>query len=74
MNRKEIDELWFSFERVPGASFKLNDDVLITSGTHRGEWGAAISLLALEPEPVYLVELSSGFDTEVAESALRRAD
>jgi hypothetical protein len=74
MNRNEIDELWLNSEQVPGASFKLNDDVLITSETFKGERGAVISLLALEPEPVYLVELGSGFEAEVAESDLRRAD
>jgi len=74
VTRKEIDELWFNSEPVPGAAFKLNDDVLIASGTFKGEGGAVISLLALEREPVYLVELSSGADAEVAESDLRRAD
>ena len=74
VTRKEIEELWFNSEPVPGAAFQLNDEVLITSGTLKGEKGAAISLLALEPEPVYLVELSSGAGAEVAQSDLRRAD
>ena len=74
VTRKEIDELWFNSEPVPGAAYQLNDGVLITSGTYEGERGAVVSLLALAPHPVYLVELWSGADAEVAESDLRRAD
>jgi len=74
VNRKDLEGLWFNSEPVPGAAFKLNDGVLIASGTFKGEKGDDCSLLALEREPVYLVELSSGADAEVAESDLRRAD
>ncbi|HVF44406.1 MAG TPA: hypothetical protein VM936_15385 [Pyrinomonadaceae bacterium] len=69
-----MDELWFNSEPVPGAAFQLNDDVRITSGTFKGERGAVVSPLALEPETLNLVELSSGADAEVAQSGLRRAD
>jgi hypothetical protein len=74
MNLKEIDELWFSIQPLPGAAYKLNDGVGITSGEFKGERGAMVSPLALEPEPVYLVELSSGTDVKIWESELERLD
>jgi hypothetical protein len=73
MNQKEIDELWFSFQPIPGAAYRLNDSVGVTSGEFKGESGAVVSLLALAPEPVYLVELSSGADIKISESELERA-
>jgi hypothetical protein len=71
MVERELDDLWFGFESIPGASFKLNDSVRIKSGECAGEYAAVVSLLTLEPSPVYLVELSScGKDVTVAETEL----
>ncbi len=49
MNQKQIGELWFSFQPVPGAAYKL-DAVSIGIGNFKGEKGSVISLLALEPK------------------------
>ena len=74
VDQKRIDELWFSFQTVPGAAFKLNDSVSVEAGELKGERGNVVALLALRPEPRYLVELSSGSDAEIAESELSRVD
>jgi len=58
---------WMAGETLPGARFSLNDAVSIRSGFASGQTGAVISLLALAPEPRYLVETSLGRDVEVTE-------
>ena len=74
MLQRDWDDLWYNFEPVPGAAFRLNDAVQIKSGGHAGEGAAVISLLSLEPTPIYLVELGSGGgDIEIAESELEGA-
>ena len=73
MNQKQIDNLWFIQKKVPGAAFRLNDSVDVVRGKHSGQSGAVIALLELEPEPVYLVELSDGSDVKLEESALEAA-
>lgn len=67
----DIDELWFSFETIPGVKFKLNQPVEIVKGEYSGLSGSTISLLSITPEPRYLVELSSGKDINVLESQLK---
>jgi hypothetical protein len=53
----DLEKLWFRQEAVPGAAFRLNDYVAIVSGEHAGKFGSVISLLTLDPQPTYLVEL-----------------
>ena len=68
---REIEERWFAGETIQGINFYLNDAVSITLGPHSGEGGAVISLLRLNPEPEYLIELGSGLgDIEVFQSHL----
>lgn len=74
MWQRAWDDLWFNSEPVPGAAFRLNDSVRIKSGERAGEGAAVISLLSLEPAPIYLVELGSGDgDIEIGESELEGA-
>jgi hypothetical protein len=71
VNQREIDDLWFSHQYVPGAAFRLNDSVRIKSGDREGEVASVIALLLLEPTPTYLVELAAGSgDVEAIESAI----
>ena len=72
--RRRVDELWFSQQPVPGASFKLNDSVKIAAGEHAGRLGVVIYLETLEPEPVYLIEMGDGRgDALIEEHALTAA-
>jgi hypothetical protein len=50
-------------------AFTLNDSVRLISGPRTGELGATISLLLLDPEPIYLVELGSGAEVSVPQSS-----
>jgi ribosomal protein L11 methylase PrmA len=74
VNRRELDNLWFSSQPIPGVAFGLNDSVRIKSGEHAGELAAVISLASLEPTPTYIIELGSGGgELSVAESDLESA-
>ncbi|HEU4327486.1 MAG TPA: hypothetical protein VFS21_30385 [Roseiflexaceae bacterium] len=75
MDRQQIDQLWFSFQDIPGVALKLNDSVRITTGKHAGAYASVIALIAREPEPIYLIEHgATGQDLELPESALSPAE
>ena len=75
MNQEEIDRLWFSLSNVPGALFKFDDAVDIITGEHKGKGGTVLSLLLLEPEPVYMIELGSGEgDVKIKEANLKASE
>jgi len=63
-------ELWMAGTLPQGVGLRLNDAVKFRRGLAEGN-GTVISLLALEPEPRYLVELDSGRDIEAFQSLLR---
>ena len=73
MDRSEIDWHWMRNEPIEGAAFMLNRPVRVIDGPHAGETGTVISLLGLQPEPLYLVELASGADAEIPQPLLRSA-
>ena len=64
---------WYEGLEVGGVGFALNDAVAIVDGERAGAFGSVITVLAFEPEPLYLVELANGEDTRVPQSALRPA-
>jgi hypothetical protein len=66
----DLDELWSNFNLIPGVKFVLNASVEILKGKYIGEKGIIVSLQALNPEPRYLIELSSGEYVNVHESQL----
>lgn len=71
MELHEAEALWLEYQPVPGVLFRLNDPVEISGGEHAGEMGSTVALLALIPEPRYLVELEpGGEDIEVSQSQL----
>lgn len=68
----QVRDRWFQGDLISGISFSLNDTAVITGGPRAGEAVAVISLEALEPEPIYLVEVLSGQgDLLQPQSALR---
>ena len=74
MDVRGIGDRWMAGDEIPGVTFALNDEVAILEGPNAGEGGAIIFLVALRPEPLYLVERGSGKgDVRVRQSALRRA-
>jgi len=75
MNRDGINpDDWFAGRPVPNGRFRHNEDVRVARGAHAGKFGALISVEALEPEPVYLVELATGEgDVLLSDSSLAPA-
>lgn len=65
------DDTWYSDQLGSSRRFRYNQSVRIIAGDHIGATGALISVEAMEPEPVYLVELASGLgDVLIPESRL----
>lgn len=72
-DRRGVGDRWLAGERIPGVEFARSDPVEIVQGTRTGSSGVIALLVALEPEPAYLVELATGAgDVRVRQSALRR--
>ena len=59
---------------VPGVNFAHDDLVEILSGEQAGNVGSLVALAACGGDPVYVVEIDSGFEVEVAQSSLKLAD
>ena len=59
---------------LPGVSFEHNDTVIVVAGEHAGGAGSIVSIEALGSDPVFLVELGSGKDVDIAQSHLRLAE
>lgn len=75
MDVRGAGDRWMGGDEIAGVTFRLNDAVEILEGPKAGERGAIIFLVALRPEPLYLVALGSGNgDVRVRQSALRRAE
>ena len=73
MDQFELERLWASVPGIEGVDFRFNDAVRVKAGEHAGEMGSVVSLLALEPTPTYVVELSlSGKSLTLAQAQLER--
>jgi hypothetical protein len=59
---------------LPGVAFAHDDLVTIGAGEHAGNVGSILAVVALGDNPVYRVEIDSGFEVDVAQSDLTRAD
>jgi hypothetical protein len=56
-NQHELESRWITPEGIPGVSYRFGDLVRIKLGDYSGQTAEAIALLALEPEPIYVVAL-----------------
>jgi hypothetical protein len=71
MNLDEVNKLWYDFQPIEGITFGLNDSVLIKSGDYEGQSGSVISIISVEPMPIYLIELGeTGQDVQIKQSEL----
>ncbi len=67
----DIGQAFLWHEWIANVSLRHDDLVEVTNGVHKGLRGSLVSLIALKPEPTYIVEIESGFDLEVGQSWLR---
>ena len=55
MTQYELENRWVTEEGVPGVVHRFSDLVQIKSGEYSGQTAEVIALLALDPEPMYMV-------------------
>ena len=73
MESVKLNEAFLSHTPIPGVAYEHNDFVLIVSGAHAGSKGSLVSLISLNPEPTFIMELESGLDVEKKQSELAYA-
>lgn len=55
MTQYELETRWVTAEGIPGVCHRFSELVVIKSGEYSGHLAEVIALLALEPEPMYMV-------------------
>jgi hypothetical protein len=74
MDLAHVAQTFLNREPIEGVEFSHNDFVNVVSGDSAGMKGSLVTILTLDPEPRYLVELESGVDVPVWQSQLSRGD
>jgi len=71
-----IEDQFIAGKRTGQVRFALNDSVRVTSGPHAGRTAAVISVVAIDPEAVFLLEPGDPpwGDFEVPQSNLEPLD
>jgi hypothetical protein len=59
---------------IDGVRFEHNDPVRIVAGEHKGKNGSLVSVEEIGEDPLYLLELDSGFDVRVRQSEIEKND
>ena len=70
MDIREIAQAFLDQANIPGVLFSHRDAVRVLAGQHAGKVGELVTVVAVDPEPVYVVELTNGFDVEVLQSEI----
>ncbi len=74
MNIGDIGQRFVNHEPIHGVTFEHNDYVLVTAGENSGRRGSLVTVVEMDPEPVYLVEIEWGGDVRIPQSQLKHAD
>lgn len=53
----ELESRWITAQGISGVDLRFSDLVRIKSGEHSGQIAEVISLVSIEPQPVYVVVL-----------------
>jgi transcription antitermination factor NusG len=69
-----LGQAFLNREPTLGVRFAHNDYVRIVSGAYAGQSGSLVTVLSLEPQPQYIVELENGFDAEILQSEIEYAN
>ena len=57
MTQFELESRWITAAGIAGVNCRFSDLIRIKSGDHAGQTAEVIALLALDPEPIYMVVL-----------------
>jgi hypothetical protein len=57
MTQFELESRWITTEGIPGVNCRFSDIVRIIAGEYSGQTAEVISLISIEPEPIYVVEI-----------------
>ena len=63
---------FLAHRQIPGVNFEHNEYVRIISGDNKGKSGSLVSLSEFGENPIFLLELESGFDVQVRQSEIER--
>ena len=74
MRPGDIAQAFLNHTPMPGVLFEHNDYVRIVDGPYAGQSGSLVTVIGLEPEPKFVLELESGFDVEILQSHIKHAD
>lgn len=74
MDIASLGQAFLDRAEIPGVKFGHNDYVRVVTGPHSGATGSLVTVLSLQPEPRFVLELESGFDVEVLQSEIQRED
>lgn len=70
----DLAQAFLNHSPIPGVRFEHNEYVKIIRGEHVGEKGSLVTVLALTPEPSFVLELETGRDVKVLQSEIEHAD
>lgn len=70
MSVKGAGDRWLAGENVDGVTFARHDVVRFTSGSRAGATGVIELLVALAPEPQYLIVMHDGGNVRAPQSVL----
>lgn len=73
MTVRDLGQAFLNQEPIDGVLYFHNDYVHVVAGLHAGKAGSLVTVLVLEPEPRFILELDSGFDVEVVQSEIAHA-
>ncbi|MDO8311404.1 MAG: hypothetical protein Q7T25_05640 [Sideroxyarcus sp.] len=74
MSAPSLAQAFLDRAEISGVVYHHNDYVHVVAGPHSGSYGSLVTVLALLPEPRFVLELESGFDVEVLQSEIQSAD
>jgi len=70
----DLGQAFLNRDAIPSVLFFHNDFVRVVAGPHKGGAGSLVTILEVDPEPRFILELESGYDVEVAQSEIENAD
>jgi hypothetical protein len=70
----DLCQAFLNREPIVGVKYFHNDYVRVVSGRYAGDAGSLVTVLSLQPEPLFVLEAESGQDVEVLQSEIHRVE